>query len=143
MSHLHSSALPRYTPIPKSATGRTRAQEKAEKLAAAERHWRDICRLVDRRDAGRCRVCGRACSPTALAMVDRAERHHLRFRSQGGEDSTANVLTICKRDCHAAVHTHGTLRLAGDADHTNERGAFDGVRVERLQGDVWRVVGWV
>lgn len=140
---LHSSALPRYTPLPKTVLGKTRQQEKADRDKAADANWVLVCKLVDRRDAGRCRVCGRKCVPGAIDPKDRAERHHLKFRSQGGPDATWNVLTICKHACHPAIHTLGVLKLTGNADATNDRGVFNGVRVQRNQHDVWTVTGWV
>jgi hypothetical protein len=141
--HLHSSALPRGVPLPKTVLGRTRQQEKDERDRAEDVNWRRVCALVDKRDAGRCRVCGRRCVPTAIDPKDRAERHHLIFVSQGGPDETWNVLTICKRECHPAIHTLGLLKLSGDADATNDRGVFNGVKVERLKNDVWKVTRWV
>jgi len=131
---IHSSAQPRYTPLAKSPTGRTRAQEKAAKLADAERHWRDVCRLVDRRDNGRCRVCGRACSPSALSMVDRAERHHLTYRSRGGADETRNVLTLCRRGRGRRERARPACRRCASSAYTATCGASwggDSVRVCR------------
>lgn len=139
---VHSSQLGRFQYLPKTVNGRTRQQEKTERDAEADRNWLLVCKLVDRRDGGRCRVCGRKCVTKAIDPDERAERHHLKFVSQGGADATDNVLTICKRDCHAAIHTLGTMKLTGDADATNDRGTFNGVRVERLVHDVWKVTRW-
>jgi 5-methylcytosine-specific restriction endonuclease McrA len=47
-----------------------------------------------RRDGWRCQACG--------AMTN-LEVHHKRFRSQSGEDTEQNLITLCF-DCHA--HTH-------------------------------------
>jgi len=119
-----------------------RVVEKQAKRTAEAKSLRECYQGVDRRDEGRCRVCKRHCSPTAIAMVDRAERHHLVYRSKGGDHETANVVTLCKF-CHAAVHG-GTLRLEGDAD-ARDKGTrrLAGVRVERNTDQGWRVEKWV
>ncbi len=49
---------------------------------------------VLRRDGWRCQACG--------AMTD-LEVHHQQFRSHWGDDSEANLITLCSR-CHTAVH---------------------------------------
>lgn len=103
---------------------------------------RECYQAVDRRDEGQCRVCKRRCSPTAIGMLDRAERHHLRYRSKGGEHETANVITLCKV-CHASVHG-ATLQLEGDADVRDKvTGRLGGVRVERWREGGWTVEKWV
>ena len=84
---------------------------KAEELAT----WASVCKRVDARDGGRCRVCQRRCDPRALGMLERAERHHIVYRSVGGEDYEHNVVTICKF-CHAEQHA-GRLDIRGNATH--------------------------
>jgi len=49
---------------------------------------------VLRRDAWRCQSCG------AMANL---EVHHKEFRSQGGDDSEDNLITLCST-CHAHAH---------------------------------------
>ena len=46
------------------------------------------------RDGWRCQACG------AMANV---EVHHKEFRSQSGEDSEENLITLCSA-CHATMH---------------------------------------
>lgn len=84
-------------------------QRKAEELAA----WKAVCRQVDARDQGRCRVCSRRCDPHALGLLERAERHHITYRSHGGEDFDDNVVTLCA-ECHADQHA-GRLDVRGNA----------------------------
>lgn len=94
-----------------------RRVKKAEDVA----RWRDVCRQVDARDGGRCRVCGRRCDPNALALLERGERHHIVYRSRGGEDDAANVVTLCS-GCHADQH----------ASRLDVRGsAVDGIEIWR------------
>jgi 5-methylcytosine-specific restriction endonuclease McrA len=49
---------------------------------------------VLRRDAWRCQVCG---------ARSNLEVHHKKFRSQGGDDSENNLITLCGR-CHEIIH---------------------------------------
>jgi 5-methylcytosine-specific restriction endonuclease McrA len=49
---------------------------------------------VLRRDGWRCQTCG--------TMVN-LEVHHKEFRSHSGDDSEANLITLCAA-CHTSVH---------------------------------------
>jgi 5-methylcytosine-specific restriction endonuclease McrA len=49
---------------------------------------------VLRRDSWRCQSCG---------SLSNLEVHHQRFRSQSGEDSEQNLITLCA-PCHVAEH---------------------------------------
>jgi 5-methylcytosine-specific restriction endonuclease McrA len=71
-------------------------------------NYRRVCAQVDTRDGGFCRVCRRFCQATA--------HHHIVFRSQGGKDTTANLITVCV-DCHADIHSR-KVRVTGDANNT-------------------------
>lgn len=55
----------------------------------------DLQRAVRERDGGRCRWCGK---PTTL------QSHHVRYRSEGGPDDVANLLTLCDA-CHRLAHS--------------------------------------
>jgi len=131
---------PSYNPVPR---GTTRAEDKAARERAAERQWLAVCKAVDTRDGPRCRVCRRRCSTTAIAMTDRAERHHIVSRAQGGADTSNNVLLLCAR-CHAARHTHCMLQLAGDAEQRDPNTRkLNGVQVWRRTEDGWAIDKWV
>ena len=54
---------------------------------------------VLRRDGWRCQGCG------AMSSL---EIHHKEFRSQSGDDSEENLITLCAA-CHAGIHTGVTL----------------------------------
>ena len=47
-----------------------------------------------RRDGWRCQLCG---------AMSNLEVHHKNFRSQSGDDSESNLVTLCAT-CHASVH---------------------------------------
>ncbi len=49
---------------------------------------------VLRRDGWRCQLCG---------TMTNLEVHHKEFRSQSGDDSEQNLITLCAA-CHASVH---------------------------------------
>ncbi len=46
------------------------------------------------RDGWRCQLCG---------SLSGLEVHHIQRRSQSGEDSEDNLITLCS-DCHRAIH---------------------------------------
>jgi 5-methylcytosine-specific restriction endonuclease McrA len=49
---------------------------------------------VLRRDGWRCQSCG---------TMSNLEVHHKQFRSRSGDDSEANLITLCS-ECHATMH---------------------------------------
>jgi ATP-dependent DNA helicase RecQ len=49
---------------------------------------------VLRRDGWRCQLCG---------TMENLEVHHQQFRSQSGDDSEENLITVCAA-CHSALH---------------------------------------
>jgi ATP-dependent DNA helicase RecQ len=56
--------------------------------------YENLRQEVLRRDGWRCQSCG------AMANL---EVHHKEFRSQSGQDSEQNLITMCTA-CHAAAH---------------------------------------
>lgn len=131
-----------FSPQPKLKDGQTIRDKRAEKRAVEDKHWRDVCRIVDRRDGQECRVCERRCSTTALDMLLRAERDHIIPRSLMGPDESWNLATLCKA-CHDDKHKRGTLRLSGHADERNEMGRLAGIKVERLTDAGWTFEAFV
>ena len=59
-----------------------------------------IVARVFARDGYTCQLCG---------ARRNLEAHHIRYRSRGGDDTEANLVTLCCR-CHAAVHA-GEVRI--------------------------------
>jgi 5-methylcytosine-specific restriction endonuclease McrA len=58
------------------------------------RSYEQLRNQVLRRDNWRCQSCG---------AMSNLEVHHKEFRSQSGEDSEQNLITLCSV-CHATVH---------------------------------------
>ncbi len=56
--------------------------------------YQQFCRQVPQRDGWRCQQCG---SRTNLQV------HHIRLRSQSGDDAKENLITLCS-DCHNQIH---------------------------------------
>lgn len=104
-----------------------RARTKRKADADARDAWVAVCKVVDHRDGKRCRVCGRRCDPNAADLVRHAHRHHITYRSAGGQDTSDNLVTLCA-ECHADEHAH-RLKVEGNGD--------TGIEVWRLNNDGW------
>jgi hypothetical protein len=96
------------------------------------KQWRLCCAAVDARDRRTCRCCEREGNPYATTAIGRIHRHHIVYRSAGGEDIPENVISLCWL-CHAAEHA-GQLAIVGA--NANERVEFtvDDPIVEHLFG---------
>jgi 5-methylcytosine-specific restriction endonuclease McrA len=105
--------LSRPVPQPKPVA---RLVEKLKKALESDRQWRKVCREVDRRDGGKCRVCKRAGN----------HHHHLRRRSRGGVHEAENVVLLCA-DCHRQEHD-ARVRLSGNANNLLVLERWDGSR---------------
>jgi 5-methylcytosine-specific restriction endonuclease McrA len=119
--------------------GKTAKEDRDERKREKKAQLLEVCKTVDRRDQGRCRVCAKRCE-IGSTFADRVERHHVIPRSLGGRDETGNLASLCV-DCHEERHKKGTLRLSGNADERNELGYLCGLTVERLTEAGWKVVG--
>jgi 5-methylcytosine-specific restriction endonuclease McrA len=67
---------------------------KAARARLDEASYEALRLQVLRRDSWRCQSCG---------SLSNLEVHHQRFRSQSGEDSERNLITLCA-PCHVAEH---------------------------------------
>jgi len=56
--------------------------------------YRELCKEVLERDGWHCQSCG---------SLRGLEVHHIQHRSQSGDDSEGNLITLCS-DCHRAIH---------------------------------------
>lgn len=56
--------------------------------------YADLCEFVLSRDGWRCRNC---------ETREHLHVHHIIFRSAGGDDTTANLITLCN-SCHSGIH---------------------------------------
>ena len=64
----------------------------------------DLYNLVYDRDGGKCFICGK--------YIERGTPpHHIKYRSQGGEDVMENLVMLCN-ECHRKVHD-GKIKLKG------------------------------
>lgn len=82
------------------------------KLAAPA--YKKLIAEVYERDGWRCRSCNRR---------DGINAHHIKYRSQGGNDEIDNLVSLCVR-CHRAVHD-GNLKVVieeGELNFTNKNG---------------------
>lgn len=118
--------------------GKTAREERHERKVAKAANLKMVYAIVDRRDEGQCRVCGRRCSTTATSSELRAERHHVVPRSLGGKDTPENLALVCIW-CHDERHKKGTLRISGNAHERNEMGFLSGLVIERLTESGWKV----
>jgi ATP-dependent DNA helicase RecQ len=67
---------------------------KSPRLRLAPELYENLRQQVLRRDGWRCQSCG------ALSNL---EVHHKELRSQSGDDSEQNLITLCTA-CHSRVH---------------------------------------
>jgi 5-methylcytosine-specific restriction endonuclease McrA len=58
--------------------------------------YEQLRQQVLRRDGWRCQICG-----SRLNL----EVHYQKFRSQGGDDSEENLITLCE-GCHSMLHRY-------------------------------------
>ncbi len=93
---------------------KTRVDVKADAELATDAAWKAVCRVVDVRDKRCCRRCGKRSDPNATGLLSRGHRHHIVYRSAGGQDVSENLVTLCAA-CHNAEHKH-RLRIDGNAD---------------------------
>jgi 5-methylcytosine-specific restriction endonuclease McrA len=84
-------------PVPQLIERRTAKQKK-------DATWHAMRKAVLSRDKRTCRACG---------LRDYIDVHHKKLRSAGGENTTDNLLCLC-RYCHALVHAY-MLFIHGDS----------------------------
>ncbi len=100
--------------FPKAAL-KSRVEDAQDRKSAQEAQWRAVCKIVDARDKRTCRACGRKSDPDAVGLLKRGHRHHIVYRSAGGEDVSSNLVTLCAV-CHDDEHVKRTLEIDGNAD---------------------------
>jgi len=67
---------------------------KTTRLRLEPELYQQLRQEVLRRDGWRCQACG---------ARSNLEVHHRQFRSQSGDDSEPNLITLCAQ-CHTAAH---------------------------------------
>lgn len=95
--------FPKPTPA-KKRPNRTVSTDRRRRYQQKDRERRKVYAVVDARDCHVCRHCG----------GDGQHHHHVVFRSQGGLDTTENIVTLCA-SCHDRIHAR-TLFVTGNAD---------------------------
>ena len=73
-----------------------RVAAKGPPLRLDAKTYEALRRQVLRRDGWRCQSCG---------TMSNIEVHHKEFRSQSGDDSELNLITLCTA-CHNTIHQH-------------------------------------
>lgn len=83
------------TPIRSSLRKRPRKlSTRRSRIVLSKEDYKALCSTVLARDEWKCRLCKRR---SALHC------HHIMYRSQGGDDASYNLITLCA-GCHDAVH---------------------------------------
>jgi 5-methylcytosine-specific restriction endonuclease McrA len=72
----------------------TRARLKRARLRLDPKLYAQLRNEVLHRENWRCQSCG---------TMSNLEVHHKEFRSHSGDDSDANLITLCN-ECHATLH---------------------------------------
>ena len=67
---------------------------KNPRLRLDSHSYGELHRQVLERDNWRCQVCG---------SMQNLQVHHLKFRSQSGDDVEQNLITLCT-ECHEQMH---------------------------------------
>ena len=96
-----------------SKLDRIAKRREAERDEAA--HERAVNKIVDARDKGRCRCCGRRGNPNGMTLLDTLHRAHIVDRSLGGVYEPFNLCSLCA-DCHAAIHAKQLFFIGSDAN---------------------------
>ncbi len=71
-----------------------RIRPKQPRLRLDPESYEQLCQKVLQRDGWRCQACG---------TTSNLEVHHQQHRSQSGDDSEWNLITLCAA-CHKNVH---------------------------------------
>jgi ATP-dependent DNA helicase RecQ len=71
-----------------------RVRPKHARLRLDPDQYNNLRHQVLRRDGWRCQSCG---------AMSNLEVHHKEFRSQSGDDSEPNLITLCTT-CHGSMH---------------------------------------
>lgn len=79
----------------------TKAQKRRARMTAAMK----LRAAVRARDGHQCQSCHVPVFVHAANPLQRAQVHHIQFRSKGGANEQANLITVCA-ECHAKIHAH-------------------------------------
>jgi 5-methylcytosine-specific restriction endonuclease McrA len=71
-----------------------KVSRKSPRLRLDANSYLELHRQVLERDRWRCQACG---------SMQNLQVHHLKFRSQSGDDMEQNLITLCA-ECHEQMH---------------------------------------
>lgn len=121
----------------------SRAGERAKRAKDAAAELKRVYALVDRRDGMHCRATGVLLVKSVEALPNQAHRHHVTYRSRGGQDTTRNIMLL-SREAHDDAHM-GRLRIEmlteDGADglcafyRREESGRWDCYKVEKMNAE--------
>ena len=100
-------------------------QRRRRRLSAET--YRKLHKEVLERDSWRRQACG------SLRGI---EVHHIQCRSQSGDDSEGNLITLCS-DCHTAIHAYWhepTFRGTSTIPPARLTGSFSASNLDQLIG---------
>jgi 5-methylcytosine-specific restriction endonuclease McrA len=101
--------------------------KKPFRLVLPEKQMKLLRESVYVRDGYKCRSCG---------YRNHLAAHHIQFRSQGGDDVSGNLITLCSTfgsPCHEAVH-RGDLQIQNRANILADVDADKSVKFVRCNG---------
>lgn len=78
---------------------------KAKARRRGETALMKLRREVRARDGHQCQSCHVPVFVHASNPLQRAQVHHIQFRSKGGTNDHTNLITVCA-ECHAKIHIH-------------------------------------
>lgn len=78
-----------------------RAENRRTRRAAAKK----VRAEVRGRDGHQCQCCHIPVFVNASNPLQRAQVHHIQYRSRGGPNEHRNLVTVCA-ECHAKIHAH-------------------------------------
>jgi 5-methylcytosine-specific restriction endonuclease McrA len=93
--------------------GMTPSKSRAKKQRLRMAKAALVRKEVRARDGQQCQCCHIPVFLDCANPMQRAEVHHIKFRSQGGPDTQRNLITVCG-ECHGKIHRH-EVDLVGDA----------------------------
>ena len=80
----------------RDSSGTTRLRQRRPRLKLDPKRYAILRKSVLKRDGWRCQECG---------AMENLHVHHIKRRSQLGDDATENLITLCS-NCHSLFHGH-------------------------------------
>ncbi len=100
-----------FHPVPKERPALLQAKDRKRLKVADELR---IKKAVRARDGQQCQCCHVPVFPDAKNPLQRAQVHHIQFRSKGGNTDMKNQITLCA-ECHAKIHAREVQIVGSNA----------------------------